>query len=557
MPDVAAKRAAIYARVSTAEQVEGTSLQTQVASCQRHLQAQGWALQDHYVDEGVSGAKARRPALDRLLEQVANGTVDVVVVAKLDRIGRSMRHLSALLGELDDRGVVLVSVSESFDSSTASGRLQRNMLGSFAEFEREQIRERLSAGRDATVRQGKYVSTYAPYGLAIDTSGDQRRLVINADEADTIRLAIDLFVNQRLTTGQVAPELNARGLRPRLAPRWYGHALRPILSDSHYLSGTWTWRHPRHHYQAAPITMTVPAIIDAATHERLRARLAETTRRQSRRPGRYLLSGRLFSPHGTLMYGLHNPAALYRCKEVFANNAPPAGPTCDCRPVRADHAETFVWEQVCALLTDPDRLMAMAGLRLARGENDVAANNEDLTVLDRRIARLEKAAGEQLSRLLVEGVDPAVISHAAKDLDHELASARRRRHQVASWQAANADSRNRAARLAELATQARQILPVADHATKTRILDLLDVKVHVEGFQPCPHCNGIGYISNPAPATTDRPGRNRGNADKICPTCRRHRWLPQLSVEGTVPDTDLQVSADDSIRWPFKLVSGR
>lgn len=240
------KPAAVYARVSTAEQVDGTSLSTQVAQCERYISAQEWDLQGCYVDEGISGAKARRPALDRLLAEIDQGRVEVVVVAKLDRIGRSMRHLAALLGELDDHKVALVSVSEAFDSTTAAGRLQRNMLGSFAEFEREQIHDRLSSGRDATVRQGKYVSTHAPYGLAITTDDGQRQLVIDAHEAEALRLAIDLFVNAQLTTGQVAAELNARGYRPRRAPRWNSHGVRTMFRNADYISGTWTWRHPRH-----------------------------------------------------------------------------------------------------------------------------------------------------------------------------------------------------------------------------------------------------------------------------------------------------------------------
>lgn len=472
----------------------------------------------------------------------------MVVVAKLDRIGRSMRHLSALLGELDDRNVVLVSVSESFDSSTPSGRLQRNMLGSFAEFEREQIRERLSAGRDATVRQGKYVSTHAPYGLRIVIDGNDRRLEIDPAEAAAVRLAVDLFVNSRLTTGQVAAELNARGMRPRNAARWYGKLLRLMFRNGDYLSGTWRWRHPRHRYQQPPIQMAVPALIDPATHQRLRVRLGETSQPQrhsvvGRRSDRYLLGGRLFSPHGTLMYGLHNPTAKYRCKEVFANNAPPGGRTCDCRPIAAEHVETEVWTQVCELLSDPGRLMAMAGLRLARGQSDTTANDEDLATIDRRIARLEKAAGEQLSRLLVQGIDPAVISHAANDLQQELAAVRRRRTQIAAWQAVNADRRCRAERLGELAAQARQTLPVADHATKARILDLLDVKIRVVDWQPCPTCHGVGYISKPAPPTAQSTRRRR-------PEHQGHRLsvahlLAGLSTRSPRPSRHKQGPPDD------------
>lgn len=85
----------------------------------------------------MSGARATRPELDRLVALCQAGAVDVVVVAKLDRPGRSVRHLSDLIGRLDDWKVRLVSVAESFDSTTPSGRLQRSMLGSFAELERE------------------------------------------------------------------------------------------------------------------------------------------------------------------------------------------------------------------------------------------------------------------------------------------------------------------------------------------------------------------------------------------------------------------------------------
>jgi site-specific DNA recombinase len=558
-----AKRAAIYARVSTAEQVDGTSLATQVAQCERYAALQEWGVQGSYVDEGVSGAKARRPALDRLLREVEQGNVEVVVVAKLDRIGRSMRHLAALLGQLDDAKVALVSVSEAFDSATAAGRLQRNMLGSFAEFEREQIRDRLSSGRDATVRNGKYVSTHAPYGLAIDTEGGQRRLVIDPVEAETLRVAIGLYVNQKLTTGQVAAELNARGHRPRHAARWHGHLVRSLLRNADHISGTWTWRHARHRYQAPPIAMAVPALVDPTTHERLRARLGETTRQQTgpvrgRRSERYLLAGRIRTPHGTLMYGLHNPSAVYRCSEVFATNAPPHGRTCDCRPIRAEHVDDAVWSEVCALLSDPARLSAMAGLRLEKGQATVAANQDDLTTIDRRISRLEKAAGEQLSRLLVDGLDPAVASHTAQSLSSELAILRRRRAQVAAWQTANAEQQNRAAGLASLASRAREILSVADLATKQRILALLAVEVKITGWQPCTDCGGVGYISRPTMSPL-RPGRNKGNADKICRTCRRHRWLPQIVIEGTVPEADLDsvvAENDGTARWPFTLVAG-
>jgi len=162
-------RAVAYCRVSTNEQVLGTSLDTQRERCARRIEMEPeWEPVGEFVDEGESGAKANRPELDRLVALCQAGAVDVVVVAKLDRLGRSMRHLSDLIGRLDDWKVQLVSVAESFDSGTPSGRLQRSMLGSFAEFEREQIIERTSAGLRATARAGNWPGGPPPYGYRLD-----------------------------------------------------------------------------------------------------------------------------------------------------------------------------------------------------------------------------------------------------------------------------------------------------------------------------------------------------------------------------------------------------
>jgi DNA invertase Pin-like site-specific DNA recombinase len=104
-------RAAYYGRVSTAEQVEhGTSLGTQRDRCLAAIEAKGWELAGEFVDEGVSGAKGNRPELDRLMAACHAGEVDAIVVTKMDRFGRSVRHLSRLIGELDELGVIFESL---------------------------------------------------------------------------------------------------------------------------------------------------------------------------------------------------------------------------------------------------------------------------------------------------------------------------------------------------------------------------------------------------------------------------------------------------------------
>jgi DNA invertase Pin-like site-specific DNA recombinase len=141
MSDRPAKLAAVYARVSTFDQEP----ENQLAELRRYAQARSWAIEE-YVDRGVSGAKDRRPALDRLVADARRRRFDVVVVWRLDRLGRNLRHLITLLEELQSLGVAFVSLAEGIDATTPAGRLQMHVLGAIAEFERERIRERVLAG---------------------------------------------------------------------------------------------------------------------------------------------------------------------------------------------------------------------------------------------------------------------------------------------------------------------------------------------------------------------------------------------------------------------------
>lgn len=144
------KRAAVYARVSTFDQ----TVENQLRELHQFIEARGWQARD-FVDEGVSGAKDRRPALDRLVGEAKRRRFDVVVVWSLDRLGRSLRHLVVLLDDLQALGVGFVSVREGLDWTTPTGRLQAQLLAMIAEFERARIQERVKAGLARAKAQGK------------------------------------------------------------------------------------------------------------------------------------------------------------------------------------------------------------------------------------------------------------------------------------------------------------------------------------------------------------------------------------------------------------------
>jgi DNA invertase Pin-like site-specific DNA recombinase len=114
----------------------------------------GWAAVE-YVDRGVSGAKDRRPALDRLLTEARRRRFDVLVCWRLDRLGRNLRHLITLLDELQALGVAFISLAEGIDATTPAGRLQMQILGAIAGFERGRIVERVRAGLARARAQGQ------------------------------------------------------------------------------------------------------------------------------------------------------------------------------------------------------------------------------------------------------------------------------------------------------------------------------------------------------------------------------------------------------------------
>ena len=143
-------RAAIYARVSTLDQEP----ENQLAELRQYVTARGWTAVE-YVDHGVSGAKARRPALDRLLRDATRRRFDVLVCWRLDRLGRNLRHLVTLLDELQAVGVRFVSLGEGIDCTTPAGRLQLHVLAALAEFERGRIAERVKAGLARAKQHGK------------------------------------------------------------------------------------------------------------------------------------------------------------------------------------------------------------------------------------------------------------------------------------------------------------------------------------------------------------------------------------------------------------------
>jgi len=147
------KRAALYMRVST--KGHGQTTETQALALCEYAGHRGFEIIGEYRDEGISGSKDSRPALDRLMKDARARKFDVVVVARFDRFARSVSHLLRALEELNHVGVDFVSLSESVDTSTPMGKMIFTVLGAVAELERNLIRERVQMGISRARKEGK------------------------------------------------------------------------------------------------------------------------------------------------------------------------------------------------------------------------------------------------------------------------------------------------------------------------------------------------------------------------------------------------------------------
>lgn len=146
-------KTAIYARVSTSHHNQNPEIQ--IKELKRFCELKGWTIEHELVDHGFSGSTDNRPALKQLLSLVKNKEVEAVVVVKLDRLFRSLKHLVTTLEDFEHLGIKFVAIKDNVDYSTPSGRLFVQILGSLGEFERSLLRERTMMGLDHARSKGK------------------------------------------------------------------------------------------------------------------------------------------------------------------------------------------------------------------------------------------------------------------------------------------------------------------------------------------------------------------------------------------------------------------
>ncbi len=218
-----AKRLIGYIRVSTTDQAEsGLGLEDQDRKIRALAELEGGELLDVIRDEGASAKSLDRPGVARLLELVRRGDVDAVLIAKLDRLTRSVKDLCDLVDLCRQKDIALVSAAESLNTSTAAGRMVVNMLGVIGQWEREVTAERTSAALQVKAQRGERVSRWARYGWRVGADGVNLEPV--EDEQATIATAVELR-GSGLSLRQVSAELEGRGMLSRTGKQFTAKAI--------------------------------------------------------------------------------------------------------------------------------------------------------------------------------------------------------------------------------------------------------------------------------------------------------------------------------------------
>jgi site-specific DNA recombinase len=219
-PTAAVVCCAIYTRKSSEEGLDQSfnSLDAQRESAEAYITSQrheGWVCSpDRYDDGGFTGGNMDRPALARLLTDIAAGKIQAVVVYKVDRLSRSLLDFAKMMETFDKYNVSFVSVTQQFNTATSMGRLVLNVLLSFAQFEREIISERTRDKIAATRRKGKWTGGHPLLGYDVDPRGSF--LIVNEDEAARVRQIFALYLKHEGLI-PVVRELERRGW---VSKRW-------------------------------------------------------------------------------------------------------------------------------------------------------------------------------------------------------------------------------------------------------------------------------------------------------------------------------------------------
>jgi site-specific DNA recombinase len=508
---------AIYARVSSKQQAEDGTIESQLAALQHRVEQDGFHLPEEltFVDEGYSGANLVRPGLERLRDLVALKGLDCLYVHSPDRLARKYAYQVLLVDEFQRAGVEVIFLNREL-SETPEDELLLQVQGIIAEYERAKILERCRRGKRHAAQTGQVsVLSGAPYGYRYVTKeegGGQARYEVLPEEARVVRQIFQWIGLERVSIGDVCRRLQKAGVRTRTDKTiWDRSAIWGMLKNPAYkgLAAFGKTRAgpmaPRLRPQRGnppqprrPVSITsvpeedwvlipVPALVDEALFDAVQLQLEENRKRsrQSKRGARYLLQGLLVCAHCQYAYygkpvsrksakGQVRDYAYYRCIGTDAYRFG-GERICDNIQVRTDILDQLVWHEVCTLLEEPQRLEQEYQRRLQAPSKE----GEDLAALEVRIVKVRRGVARLIDSYAEGFIEKQEFEPRIRRLRQRLADLQAQAQQITDEVARQAELRLVITRLEQFALKVSGGLAEANWSTKRELIRTLVKRVEI------------------------------------------------------------------------------
>jgi site-specific DNA recombinase len=541
---------AIYARVSSERQAQQATIQSQISELEERARTDGHAVLpgDIYADDGVSGATLVRPALERLRDRVAEGSIDILYIHSPDRLARRHAYQVLLLEELLAHRVAVVFVHGPSGNSPEDALLAQ-FQGIFAEYERARILERCRRGRIYRARQGAVsVLAGAPYGYRYVRRLDSEpaRYDVLLPQAKVVRRIFDALVHEQKSLYAIARMLSdehiptarggARWDRSTVArilhnPAYAGQAafgrfesvepgarLRPARGRNAIASRSKSSQRKRSEEEW--IRVHVPALVSTEVFAAAQEQMAKNRRLSPRNahPRRYLLQGLLVCAccqrafcgcfSSAVRKGKRFEYVFYRCTGTLRGDAR----TCHNLPVRADLLDGHVWESVREILQSPRRVMN-EWARRASTEGEPAERRRLRDEAAAILARHEGALTRLLDAYEAGAIELPELTQRSARLQTLLAAARREL-EVAEGQLGEALSlRAVTARLEDFAARVQHGLDALDWNERQRLIRLLVNRIEIteEGATIVYRIPGTGPVGDAGRSPPNAPRDEQAN----------------------------------------------
>jgi site-specific DNA recombinase len=420
------KRATLYARVSTDMQKEEGTIESQLFELRQQISRDGNTLTKEYVDEGWSGGRLDRPALEQMRQDVKTELFDVIYFHAADRIARDIEYQRIIIAELLKYGKQIIINGKAYEQ-TPEGKMLLTMLGLFAEYEKAKFAERSVRGRRHKVRQGiPATGGNVPYGYTLVSKTDDKPqyIIVNEERAAVVRSLYETYANTEIGINELTRQMQLSDALPLRGGRWSRSTVHFILTNTAYYGEIHyytvrrvpaTGSRPRHvkfktveRDPSEQMTISVPTILSRELWDKVQTKLERNKKVYRNAPRKYLLSGLVqcardgksytgytqkWEPGGAVRY------SHYQCnhnRKMHEAGYSLEKDRCTNKSIIASRIEVGVWFAVVNEILNPARLKTHIEVLRTRTRERDDEYRKKLASLEKELRR----NSEQKRRLL-------------------------------------------------------------------------------------------------------------------------------------------------------------